>query len=113
MYHLIIDTRWPTITHKYNLIKPLTKFSRCISQSPFSRMSVPQTEKVVFSAIQPTGIPHLGNYLGAMINWVKLQESENCDTKFIFSVADLHAREFVADILVPESIENKDVDWTF
>lgn len=100
MYHLIIDTRWPTITHKYNLIKPLTKFSRCISQSPFSRMSVPQTEKVVFSAIQPTGIPHLGNYLGAMINWVKLQESENCDTKFIFSVADLHA------LTMPQEPEN-------
>lgn len=27
----------------------------------------------VFSGIQPTGVPHLGNYLGAITNWVRLQ----------------------------------------
>ncbi|RKF60229.1 Tryptophan--tRNA ligase, mitochondrial [Erysiphe neolycopersici] len=91
MYHLIIDSRWPTLPRKYNLPKTLTKFFRCVSQTSSNRVKMPRTEKVVFSAIQPTGIPHLGNYLGAMINWVKLQESENCDTKLIFSVADLHA----------------------
>jgi hypothetical protein len=28
----------------------------------------------VFSGLQPTGVPHLGNYLGAIVNWVRLQE---------------------------------------
>jgi tryptophanyl-tRNA synthetase len=41
----------------------------------------------IFSGIQPTGIPHLGNYLGAIRNWVALQESHEC----IFCVVDLHA----------------------
>jgi hypothetical protein len=30
--------------------------------------------KVVFSGIQPTGSPHLGNYIGAMRNWVRMQD---------------------------------------
>ena len=41
----------------------------------------------VFSGIQPTGIPTLGNYLGAVRNWVKLQEDHDC----IYCVVDLHA----------------------
>jgi tryptophanyl-tRNA synthetase len=41
----------------------------------------------VFSGIQPTGIPTLGNYLGAIRNWVKLQEDHEC----IFCVVDQHA----------------------
>jgi tryptophanyl-tRNA synthetase len=41
----------------------------------------------VFSGMQPTGNLHLGNYLGAMINWVKMQESNDC----IYCVVDMHA----------------------
>ena len=41
-----------------------------------------QNEKRIFSGIQPTGNLHLGNYLGAIKNWVKLQE----DFSSIFSV---------------------------
>ncbi|MFT8719419.1 tryptophan--tRNA ligase [Acetobacter sp.] len=41
----------------------------------------------VFSGIQPTGIPHLGNYLGAIRNWVALQADHEC----IFCLVDLHA----------------------
>ena len=41
----------------------------------------------VFSGMQPTGSLHLGNYLGAMINWFKLQETHEC----IYCVVDLHA----------------------
>lgn len=44
---------------------------------------------VVFSGIQPTGNLHLGNYLGAVKNWVELQNSEKYQT-FIF-IADLHS----------------------
>ena len=41
----------------------------------------------IFSGIQPTGVPQLGNYLGAVRNWVELQEDHEC----IYCVVDLHA----------------------
>ena len=41
----------------------------------------------IFSGIQPTGNLHLGNYLGAIRNWVRLQSDFEC----IFCVVDLHA----------------------
>ncbi|TIA75577.1 hypothetical protein E3P91_00381 [Wallemia ichthyophaga] len=41
--------------------------------------------------IQPTGIPHLGNYLGALKNWKKLQDSEARDTRLIYSIVGYHA----------------------
>jgi len=41
----------------------------------------------IFSGIQPTGNLHLGNYLGAVRNWVKLQDDFEC----IFCVVDMHA----------------------
>lgn len=47
--------------------------------------------KVIFSGIQPTGVPHLGNYLGALKNWVKLQNEAAPDTKLLYSIVDLHA----------------------
>jgi tryptophanyl-tRNA synthetase len=47
--------------------------------------------KVVFSGIQPTGVPHLGNYLGALRQWVRLQDEAAPDTTLLFSIVDLHA----------------------
>ena len=41
----------------------------------------------VFSGIQPSGDLHIGNYLGAVRNWVALQSEHEC----IFSIVDLHA----------------------
>lgn len=41
----------------------------------------------IFSGMQPTGNLHLGNYLGALKNWVKLQDSYEC----YYCVVDLHA----------------------
>ena len=43
--------------------------------------------KEVFSAIQPTGDMHFGNYFGAVQNWVRLQEKYECT----FGVVDYHA----------------------
>ena len=43
--------------------------------------------QLVFSGIQPSGVPQLGNYLGAMRNWVALQDRHDC----IYCVVDLHA----------------------
>jgi len=44
-------------------------------------------KEIVFSGVQPTGNLHLGNYLGAMKNFVKLQKKMEC----IYCVVDLHA----------------------
>ncbi|GBQ96411.1 tryptophan--tRNA ligase [Asaia lannensis] len=41
----------------------------------------------VFSGIQPTGVPQLGNYLGAIRNWVRLQDDHDC----VFCLVDMHA----------------------
>ena len=41
----------------------------------------------VFSGMQPTHNLHLGNYLGAMVNWIKMQETHEC----IYCVVDMHA----------------------
>lgn len=43
--------------------------------------------KRVFSGVQPTGNLHLGNYLGAIKNWVAMQEGYDC----IYCIVDLHA----------------------
>lgn len=51
----------------------------------------PVKQKTIFSGIQPTGVPHLGNYLGALREWKRLQDSEPCQTQLLFCVADLHA----------------------
>jgi tryptophanyl-tRNA synthetase len=51
----------------------------------------PRIDKVIFSGIQPTGIPHLGNYLGALRGWVKLQNEADASTRLIYSLVDLHA----------------------
>jgi tryptophanyl-tRNA synthetase len=43
--------------------------------------------KILFSGIQPSGEIHLGNYLGALKNWVDLQNQYRC----FYSIVDLHA----------------------
>jgi len=44
-------------------------------------------KQLVFSGVQPTGNLHLGNYLGAIVKFVELQNSHDC----IYCVVDLHA----------------------
>ncbi|MFL0246425.1 tryptophan--tRNA ligase [Candidatus Clostridium stratigraminis] len=46
-----------------------------------------EKRKVIFSGIQPSGELTLGNYLGAVKNWVKLQDAYDC----YFCIVDLHA----------------------
>ena len=46
-----------------------------------------KNKKVIFSGIQPSGAIHLGNYLGALRNWVALQDEYNC----VYCVVDEHA----------------------
>ena len=55
-----------------------------------------QPSKRIFSGIQPTGNLHIGNYLGAIKNWIKLQDEDDC----IYSIVDLHA------LTVPNNLLN-------
>jgi tryptophanyl-tRNA synthetase len=51
-------------------------------------MTLPQKPQPrVFSGMQPSGNLHLGNYLGAMLQWVEMQRTHEC----IYCVVDLHA----------------------
>lgn len=49
--------------------------------------NIAENKKIIFSGIQPSGNLTLGNYLGALKNWVKLQNEYDC----FFCVVDLHA----------------------
>jgi tryptophanyl-tRNA synthetase len=57
----------------------------------------------VFSGIQPSGELHIGNYLGAVRNWVALQDTYDC----VFSIVDYHAitQEFDRDLLEARTFE--------
>ncbi|WP_186428907.1 tryptophan--tRNA ligase [Clostridium sp. BSD9I1] len=50
-------------------------------------MEQTEQKKVIFSGIQPSGELTLGNYLGALKNWVKLQEQYDC----YYCIVDMHA----------------------
>ena len=51
-------------------------------------------KKVVLSGARPTGSLHIGNYLGAVKNWVDLQEKYEC----IYGVVDYHAMTMPYDV---------------
>jgi len=53
------------------------------------------TKKRVFSGIQPSGIVHIGNYVGALKNWAAMQADYDC----LYCIVDLHA------ITVPQDPE--------
>ena len=46
-----------------------------------------EKQKIALSAVQPTGVFTLGNYLGAIDNWAKLQKEFKC----IYFVANMHS----------------------
>jgi tryptophanyl-tRNA synthetase len=60
-------------------------------------------KKRIFSGIQPSGNLHIGNYLGAIKNWVKLQDEYNS----IFCVVDMHAITVPQD---PELLRKKTIE---
>ena len=61
--------------------------------------------KLVFSGVQPTGNLHLGNYLGALKNFVALQNQTEC----IYCVVDLHAITVFQD---PKELKNNTLETT-
>ena len=62
-------------------------------------------KKLVFSGVQPTGNLHLGNYLGALKNFVKLQGETEC----IYCVVDLHA---ITVFQNPKELKNNILETT-
>ncbi|PKI84817.1 tryptophan--tRNA ligase [Malassezia vespertilionis] len=48
-------------------------------------------KRVIVSGIQPTGVPHLGNYLGALKSWVELQNTAQPQDELYFFIVGLHA----------------------
>ena len=77
---------------------PLSLCCRCLRKYSVSprllERQLPHSQKqkqVIFSGIQPTGVPHIGNYLGALRQWVRLQDEASPDTTLLFSIVDLHA----------------------
>ena len=55
---------------------------------------------LVLSGMQPTNTLHLGNYLGALKNWVRLQDEMPC----LFCVVDMHAITTEAAYGKPEEL---------
>jgi len=64
-----------------------------------------EKKKLVFSGVQPTGNLHLGNYLGALKNFVALQEKIEC----IYCVVDLHAITIFQE---PKELRNNILETT-
>jgi tryptophanyl-tRNA synthetase len=67
-----------------------------------------QQSQTIFSGIQPTGIPHLGNYLGALRNWTNIQSSRPNATIY-YSIVDLHAITSPYDPTILR--QNRDQMW--
>ena len=63
------------------------------------------SKSVVFSGVQPTGNLHLGNYLGAIKNFVNLQKKMEC----IYCIVDLHAITVFQD---PKELKKNILDTT-
>src|ERR1700730_12961434 len=55
--------------------------------TPYGNMGTISMKARVFSGVQPSGNLHIGNYLGALKSWVKIQY----DYESIFCIVDLHA----------------------
>lgn len=67
------------------------------------------TKARVFSGMQPSGRFHLGNYLGALQNWIKMQEEFEC----VFSIVDWHAltSQYEETGSIKDNIHQMAIDW--
>ena len=66
----------------------MTRNAELITRNyPYLRRLMEKKKKIVMSGIRPTGFLHLGNYFGALLNYVRMQEEYEC----YFMIADLHS----------------------
>jgi len=74
-----------------------------------SQMTVTKTRKRVLSGMRSTGKLHLGNYVGALQNWVRMQDEYEC----FFMVADWHAltTDYADTSQVKENSLDVVLDW--
>jgi tryptophanyl-tRNA synthetase len=63
----------------------------------------------IFSGMRPTGALHLGNYMGALENWVRLQESYDC----VFGIVDWHSltTDYADPKAIHENVLEVATDW--
>ncbi len=62
----------------------------------------------IFSGARPTGRQHIGNYLGALQNWVKLQDDYEC----VYCCVDIHALTSITDTsMLQSNIHEMMLDW--
>jgi tryptophanyl-tRNA synthetase len=80
-----------------------------VSAAPEGTVAAAQPKKTVLSGLRPTGRVHLGNYWGAVKNWVDLQETYSCR----YFVADLHAltTDYADTSAIRESTIEAVTDW--
>jgi len=66
-------------------------------------------KEIILSGMRPTGLLHLGNYFGALENWVKLQDEYKC----LFFIADWHALTtgYEDTSEFRDNIESMVIDW--
>jgi len=66
-------------------------------------------KKRILSGMRPTGPLHLGNYHGALVNWVKMQDQYDC----FFFIADWHAltSDYENTALISENVIQMMIDW--
>ncbi len=66
------------------------------------------SKRRIFSGARPTGRQHIGNYLGALQNWVRLQDEYDC----IYCIVDIHALTSMEDTnQLQENIHEMMLDW--
>ena len=80
--------------------------SETVAASSASQLAAPRR---VLSGMRPTGKLHLGNYMGALKNWVRLQEEYEC----FFFVADVHAltTDYAEPGDIPQFTREMVLDW--
>ena len=66
-------------------------------------------KKRILSGMRPTGPLHLGNYFGALANWVEMQDTYDC----FFFIADWHAltSEYEETSRIRGHIKDLIIDW--
>lgn len=74
-----------------------------------SNVSSPTGKKILLSGSRPTGRQHLGNYVGALAQWLELQNECEC----FFMVADWHAltNSYNDTSALQDNIKNQTIDW--
>lgn len=85
-------TVWQQYTQMWQQTRLLVRRPRgSVALGGRRAISTNKARKTIFSGIQPTGTPHLGNYAGAIRQWVQLQSQPADTCQLIYSVVDLHA----------------------